>query len=99
MKTWVLVYNEHFSKFLEANHLETSDESFQAYCKQIGTISIQFQEPKQPEMGYIQYKLVPSGSCIRLRTEDEYRITIRDQLFPKPEPQDKSRRTNSCTIV
>ena len=95
----MLVYTEHFSKFLEATHLEQSDESFQRYCKQIGTISIQFQEPKQPEMAYIQYKLVPPGSCIRLRTEDEYRITIRDQLFPQPDPQDKSRRTSSCTIV
>jgi len=99
MKTWVLVYDEHLSKYLETMHLDLSDESFRTYCKEIGTISIQFQEPKQPEMAYIQYKSVPPGTCIRLRTEVEYRSTIREHLFSNSEPQDKSRRTSSCCIV
>lgn len=96
---WVLVYTEHFSKFLETKDLERSDESFQAFCKEIGTISLMFQEPHASDVAYIQYQTVPPGSCIRLRTEDEYRKTIKDILFPVQEPQDKSRRTSSCCIV
>lgn len=99
MKTWVLVYIEHFSKYLETKHLEKSTEAFQAFWKEIGTVSLTFQEPQQPDTGYIEYQPVPSGSCIRLRTEDEYRKKIKDSLFPTVEPQDKSRRSSSCCIV
>ncbi len=97
MKIWVLVYDEHFSKYLDTKHLETSVETFQSFLKDIGTVSIQFQEPKQPDIGYIQYKRVPPGTCIRLHTEDEYRKKIYDTLFRST--MDKSRRANSCTIV
>lgn len=99
MKSWALVYDEHFSKYLETKHLEVSDESFQSFLKEIGTISIQFQEPKQPDVGYIKYKEAPPGSCIRLRTEDEYRIQIHTCLFGDTNTFDKSRRTSSCVIV
>lgn len=101
MKTWVVVYQEHYLKYLESNVLNDSQTSFQSFCKDIGTVSLWFEKPQQQylDMPYIRIKEVPAGTCIRLRTSDEYRLVVQEKLFPRRNSQDKSRRSSSCSII
>jgi hypothetical protein len=92
MKLWVLVNTKHFQAYLEQGHLVNSPDTFQQYLREIGTSFLTFQTPSKESTDYIE---VPSGSCIRLRTEDEYKLHAHD-LRTK---EDKSERTTSCTIV
>ena len=101
MRTWVLLYEEHYSKYLASKHLEKSTETFKDYLKTIGTPRLLFGEPlEKPESNYLVFLEVPEGTCIRLRTEKNYVTTVHRLLYPElREPQDKSRRSSSCVIV
>lgn len=94
MKIWALLNEEHFSKYLETKNLERSDESLQIFLNDMGTFSFFFVKPTGSN-----YKELPLGSCIRLRTLDDYvqRVSV---LFPEyTQIKDKSTRSSSCTIV
>lgn len=101
MIPWVLVYKEHYDKYREIHQLEESVSTFQAFLKDIGTPSLVFQKPtKVEESNYVSYVQAPQGSCIRLRTSQNYAAVLHEKLFPASnEKQDKSRRSSSCTIV
>jgi hypothetical protein len=94
MKLWVLVYDEHYSKYLDTNHLEKSADSLRAFLSTIGTSHIAFQEPTNG----LRFLEPPSGSCIRLRTPEQYVKIVHETLFQSG-PQDKSERSSSCVIV
>lgn len=101
MKLWVLVYDEHYEKFLSLQHLEKNGESFQVYLKEIGTPSLAFQKPTGVlQTNYIEYKEVPIGSCVRLRTSEKYVAVVHKVLYPElRQREDKSRRSTSCVVV
>lgn len=88
---WALLNEDHFSKYLETKNLERSDESVQMFLKEIGTVSFFFQKPTGST-----YKEVPSSTCIRFRTTEDYINTVNTVLY---ENQEKSRRSPSCSIV
>jgi hypothetical protein len=101
MIAWVLVYKEHYERFLEAKGSSPSAETFKRFLSEIGTPSLVFQPPTlTEESNYVSYKEAPEGSCIRLRTSHEYTAVLHQKLFPAShEKQDKSRRSSSCSIV
>ena len=92
MKLWAIVSTDAFQVYLDHSNLPNCPATLQKYLYEIGTPSISFQAPLTKETDYIE---VPQGSCIKLRTEDQYNLHA-SHLTPK---QDKSRRTSSCTIV
>ena len=91
MKLWALVNPRQFQAYLEHSNLSNSPQTLQIYLSTVGTSSIRFQNPSDDDL----YREVPPGSCIQLRTEDQYKFHA-SHLKPK---EDKSRRTSSCTIV
>jgi hypothetical protein len=101
MKLWVLVYEEHYQRYKEYYGLEESIQSFQRFLKEIGTPSLQFNQPAMKEQSnYLKYLEVPEASCIRLRKPEEYVAVLHESLFQgRHEKQDKSRRSSSCSIV
>lgn len=92
MNLWALVDTKHFQAYMEQSQLANSPETFQRFLREVGTHCITFQTPSKEFTDYIE---VPKGSCIRLRTEDEYKLHTHE-LRTK---EDKSERTSSCTIV
>jgi len=101
MIPWVVIYKEHYERFLKGTGLTDSDESFKQFLSEIGTPSLVFQKPTgTEESNYVSYKQVPQGSCVRLRTSHGYVAVLHQKLFPAShEKQDKSRRLSSCSIV
>lgn len=101
MKAFVLVYQEHYEKFCELGNTSQTNESFQAFLRDIGTSSLLFRmQENQLESNYVSYREVPPGSCIRLRLPEDYVAMIHAKVFQTShEPQDKSRRGSSCVIV
>ena len=101
MKLWVLVDQEHYAKYCELHAFSQTDTSFQKYLREIGTPSIQFESSR--DSGFVKgvfRKEVPQGSCIRLWQTHEYIAVVHEKLFQVPhEKEDKSRRSNSCSIV
>lgn len=98
MIPWVLYNENHYIKFLERKSLSDTIESFRLFLKEIGTSSLFFSRPTPtPDIVYHQ---VPSSSCIRLRTPEDYKSVVHSTLFQEThEKQDKSKRSNSCVIV
>lgn len=97
---WVYVSDPDFLLFLSTRNLKNSPEVFQLFLKEIGTTDVKWtkdQKEKSVSSCVSQYVRVPPGTCIRLRTPDDYARVIASQF--KPEKQDKSRRSSSCTIV
>jgi hypothetical protein len=92
MKLWVVVDTNYFQIYLEKHQFTNSPETFQRYLRDVGTHSILFQKPSEAFSDFLE---VPKGSCIRLRTKDEYNA-ITHEFHEK---KDTSRRTSSCTIV
>lgn len=91
MKLFVLLKDSDFQTFLQITNLPNCPETFQKFLKTVGTTQISFH--KQNDF----FVSVPPGSCVRLRTEEDYEYTV---LSCKPrEKQDKSRRSSSCSIV
>jgi hypothetical protein len=90
MQLWALVNPRQFQAYLEQSTLSNSPQTLQIYLSTIGTSSIRFQNPSDD-----LYREVPPGSCIQLRTEDQYKFHA-SHLIPK---EDKSQRSSSCTIV
>jgi hypothetical protein len=88
---WALLNEDHFSKYLETKNLERSSESLQMFLKEIGTFSFFFQKPTGSN-----YTEVPSSTCIRFRTTDDYINTVKTVLYQK---KTKIERSNSCSIV
>ena len=101
MKLWVLVYEEHYEKFLALHQQEKTNESFQQYLKEIGTPCFFFQKPTEVlQSNYIHYKEVPQGTCIRRRRSEEYVAIVHKVLYPElRQREDKSRRSSSCAIL
>ena len=101
MKLWALIYEEHYIKYCLISHQTENNEVFQGFLKTIGTPSLAFEKPKEPlESNYMLYKEVPDGTCVRLRTTQEYATVIRQKLYPESnEKPDKSRRSSSCTLM
>ena len=101
MRLFVLVNQEHFEKFCELHNISHSDVSLQIFLKEIGTPCLRFQPLDLSEKSnYMAFKEVPTGSCIRLRLQEEYVATIHKKLFQASyEKSDKSQRGNSCSIV
>jgi hypothetical protein len=91
MKLFVFVRDEDFEIFLTVSNLPNSPETFQHFLKSVGTTQLRFDTPKE------SFIPVPPGSCIRLRTEEDYLYAIETQL-PR-EKKDKSERGSSCVIV
>ena len=98
---WALVYEEHYIKYCLMHHQAENDGTFQAFLKEVGTPSLSFAKPAEGlESNYMLYKEAPLGSCIRLRTPQEYATVIRRKLYPESdEKPDKSRRTSSCSLM
>lgn len=97
---WAYVYDPDFLQFLSARNLKNSPEVFQLFLKEIGTTDLKWskqQKEKIPPSCVSQYVRVPPGSCLRLRTSEEYAKVVASQ-FPR-EKQDKSRRSSSCTVM
>jgi hypothetical protein len=101
MIPWVLVYDEHYQRFCERNCRPDELDTFKLFVKEIGTPSLLFQEPKERTIATsVVYRQVPSSSCIRLRTPDSYSAVVHKTLSPElREKQDKSERSNSCTLM
>ena len=97
---WAYVSDPDFLLFLGTRNLKNSPEVFQLFLKEIGTTDLKWtkdQKDKTVPSCLSQYVRVPPGSCIRLRTPEEYAKVVAFQ-FPR-EKQDKSHRSSSCTIV
>ena len=91
MKLFVLLKDSDFQTFLQITNLPNCPETFQKFLKTVGTTQISFHKQND------SFVAVPAGSCVRLRTEEDYKYTI---LNSQPrEKQDKSRRSSSCCIV
>lgn len=88
MKLWVQLEDSVFQNYIETKNLPNCPETFQRFLSEIGTLQISFQPKKD-------YVLVPSGSCIRLRTEQSYEAV--KQLHSKCPV--RQRRISSCCIV
>lgn len=101
MIPWVLVYDEHYKKFCELKVRPNNLDSLQQFLKEIGTPSLLFQTPKERTINTsVAYKQVPYSSCIRLRTPEDYVAVVHKTLYPElREKQDKSERSNSCTLM
>ena len=98
MIPYVLYYDEHYKKFLEKRGLSDTIESFRLFLKEIGTASLVFERPT-PDPAVV-YHQVPSSTCIRLRTPEDYVRVVHATLYKEThEKQDKSKRSNSCVIV
>jgi hypothetical protein len=92
MKLWVRVNTKHFQAYLQQAQLANSPETFQRFLREVGTPFLTCEAPSNESTDLLD---VPNGSCIRLRTEDQYNAHV--QSFQTK--QDKSERTTSCTIV
>lgn len=101
MIPWVLLYEEHYEKYCEKNLLNEDLDSLQRFLKEIGTPSLHFREPKERKVAtLVAYRQVPYSSCIRLRTPEHYVAVVHKTLYPElREKQDKSERSNSCTLM
>lgn len=91
MKLYVFLRDDDFDIFLTTTNLPNSPETFQRFLKSVGTTQIAFSQKNE------FFFSVPPGSCVRLRTEEDYIHTL-TTLIPR-EKQDKSRRSSSCCIV
>jgi hypothetical protein len=91
MKLFVFLREDDFEIFLSLTNLPNSPETFQRFLKTVGTTQIAFSQKNE------FFFSVPPGSCVRLRTEDDY-IDAIHTLLPR-DKEDKSRRSSSCTIV
>jgi hypothetical protein len=101
MKLYVLVYEEHYTKYLDLHTLLEGTASLQSFLRDIGTASIAFQRPLHNlDSNYVSFKEVPMGSCVRLWQPHQYVDIIHEKLFvDSHEKEDKSRRRSSCVIV
>jgi hypothetical protein len=101
MIPWALVYDEHYQRFCELNVKSDDLDTFQQFLKEIGTPSLLFQTPNERKVATsVVYKQVPYSSCIRLHTPENYAAVVHKTLYPKlREKQDKSERSNSCTVM
>lgn len=98
MIPYVLYYDEHYKQFLKQKNLSETIDSFRLFLKEIGTASLLFERPT-PDPAVV-YHQVPSSTCIRLRTPEEYVAVVHKSLYPElREKGDKSRRSSSCVIV
>ena len=93
MIPYVLYCDEHYKRYLEQRSLSDTIDSFRLFLKEIGTSSLFFTRPL-PDCETV-YHQVPSSTCIRLRTTEDYTHTVNTELYQK---QDKSTRSSSCTI-
>lgn len=97
---WAYVYDPDFLQFLTIRNLPNSPETFQLFLKEFGTTDLKWtkQQKNLLEPSCVsQYVRIPPGSCVRLRTRDEYARVVASLLTR--EKQDKSQRSNSCTII
>lgn len=94
MIPYVLYSDTHYKDFLHKRNLSDTIDSFRLFLKEIGTSSLLFERPI-PDCERV-YHQVPSSTCIRLRTIEDYNLVVHTMLYEKP---DKSRRSSSCCIV
>ncbi len=91
MKLFVHLIDEDFTRYLTLRNVPNCPETFQQFLKTVGTTQISVGSREG------SFVLVPSGSCIRLRTQESYQKTL-DELTPVEKP-DKSRRSSSCCVM
>lgn len=89
---WAYVIDSDFLQFTITRNLPNCPETFQLYLKEVGTSDLQMKKPIRP-----WYEKVPPGSCIRLRTPEEY-VRVVTTMMPREKP-DKSRRSSSCCVM
>ena len=98
MIPYVLYVDEHYNRFVEQRYLSGTNikaiDLFRLFLKEIGTSSLLFTRPL-PDCESV-YHQVPSSTCIRLRSPEDYSITVKTLLYQK---QDKPERSTSCSIV
>ena len=98
MIPYVLYHDEHYKMYLEKQGTRDTTDSFRCFLKEIGTTSLLFERP-MPDHTRV-YHQVPSSTCIRLRTPQDYVAVVHEKLVEASrEKQDKSRRSSSCSIV
>ena len=91
MHLTVHLVEDDFTQYLTLRNVPNRPETFQQFLKTVGTTQILIGSPKE------SFVSVPSGSCIRLRTQESYRKAFLDAL--PPEKEDKSRRSSSCSVM